>query len=161
MRGGKGGRREEGLESKVTANGTVTIDEDTSYITITDLPIGDSATDVPSVLREFRQPVTVKAIEMTLISAPTTERPASDQGSATPSQPPSAKQSSEVTFKVLTRKPGDDDFTEVSIGSSQRPEVSTRKEMSFTRSWTSLVNVASCLCSASVADQRTSSLFSS
>ena len=152
---------DEGLESEVTPNGAVTIDEETSFITISNAPIGQTPSEVPSVLREFRQPVTVKAIEMTLISAPTTERPASDQGSATPSQPPSAKQSSEVTFKVLTRKPGDDDFTEVSIGSSQRPEVSTRKEMSFTRSWTSLVNVASCLCSASVADQRTSTLFSS
>ena len=121
---------EEGLEAKVTPGGSLQIDEETSYITMANLPIGESSSDVPSVLREFRQPVTVTAVEITLISAPTRERPASAQeGTASTSTPlPSAEETLEVTFKLLTRKPGDEDFTEVTTGSTEQPKVSQSKQ---------------------------------
>lgn len=119
---------EDGLEAKVTPTGTLRIEEETSYITISKLPIGESTSDVPSMLREFLQPVTVKAVEMTLISAPTTEGPAAPALGSTTSKPTSSAQESvEVTFKLLTRKPGDENFTEVTIGSTEQPKVSQSK----------------------------------
>jgi len=143
---------EDGLTAKETHHGTITADEETSYITITDLPIDESSSDVPSMLSEFRQPVTVKAVEMTLISAPTAERPAPAQGSTTTGQPPSAPESVEVTIKLLTRKPGDEDFTEVTVGYTEQPKVSQSKTRSFTRSWRPSENLTSVLFDASTAD---------
>ena len=146
---------DEGLESEVTPNGAVTIDEETSFITISNAPIGQTPSEVPSVLREFRQPVTVTAVEMVLISAGSVERPSSGQGNATSRETPAAKDSVEVTVKLLTRRPGEEDFTEVPTDSTEQPKVRIREDHrnSFTFSWTSWAIATTVLFDAALLDR--------
>ena len=114
---------DEGLEAEVSPAGTLTIDENTSYLIFTKLPIAPGSSDIPSVVRVFRQPVAVKGFAITLRSPRLTSTPAETQEGTTSRQPIPREEPVAVTFKVLTKKPGDGDFTEVTDYSNQPPEV--------------------------------------
>ena len=118
---------EEGLEADVRPEGPLRIDEDTSYLTFTNLPIVAGSSDIPSVLRVFRQPVTVKGVEITLRSPRLTSTTAETQDSTTSRQPTLTKEPVAVTVKLLTKKPDDTDFTEVTDYSTQQPKVKTNE----------------------------------
>ena len=114
---------EEGLEAEVRPGGALRVDEDTSYLTFTKLPIAAGSSDIPSVLRVFRQPVTVKGLKTTLRSPRLTSTTAETQEGTTSRQPIPREEPVEVTVKLLTKKPGDRDFTEVTDSSTQQPKV--------------------------------------
>jgi len=114
---------EKGLEAKVTPGGTLTIDEDTSYLTITKMPIGQSSSDIPSVERRFREPVSLRAVVMTLRSPKSTSAPSQPE---TGTQQPAAQEKLvEVTLTLQTKKPGEDDFTPLIDDSTGEPKVRT------------------------------------
>ena len=118
---------EEGLEAEVRPAGALTIDGDTSYLTFTKLPIAAGSSDIPSVLRVFRQPVAVKGLGITLRSPRLTSTPAETQEGTTSRQPIPREEPVELTVKLLTKKPGDEDFTEVTDPSTQRPKVTLQR----------------------------------
>ena len=113
---------EEGLESDVTPAGGLTIDEATSYLTIAELPIDPSSSEVPSVERKFRKPVRITALLMTLRSPPSSPAPSQSVTSTTP-QSVAGEKSVQVTVTLLTKKPGDDSFTPLIDDSNNRPKV--------------------------------------
>ena len=115
---------DKGLEAGVTASGTLAIDEETSYLTITKLPIGGSSSDIPSVERVFNKPVNVRAVVLTLRSPKSISAPSQPETGT--QQPTTQEEVVEVTLTLLTKKPGDNDFTELIDDSTNRPKVNRR-----------------------------------
>ena len=113
---------QKGLESSITAKGTLTVDENTSYLTITQLPISQASSDIPSVLRVFREPVQVRAFVVTLRSAESTSVPSGTQESTT-SRQPTPQEPVTVTVTLRVKKPGDNTFTDVIDDSTGRQKV--------------------------------------
>lgn len=119
---------EKGLEASITAEGTLTVDENTSYLTITQLPTAEASSDVPTVLRAFREPVQVKALVVTLRSAKSTVAPTGTQESTT-SRQPAPQETITVTVTLRIKKPGDDTFTDVIDDSTGQQKVTRQTQI--------------------------------
>ena len=104
------------LESQVTADGALTIDDQTSYVSITELPISQSSGTFPSVERKFRRPVRITALRTTL-------RSTSQPGEGTTTTPAPEQQPAEATVTLLTKKPGDTNFTPLLDEATNQPKV--------------------------------------
>ena len=121
---------EEGPLTSVRAEGNLTFEDSSSKATFTQLPIDQSASDIPSVVQIYRQPVKIKAVVLALASIQPTSSPAE-----TPATPTPAAQEPHlvVTLTLETKKPGDDDFTQLSDGSASTAKVRPGKKNTKTR----------------------------
>ena len=114
---------ERGLESEVTPVGGLTVDEANSYLTITDLPVDPSSSDVPGVERKFRRPVRITALLMTLRPPQSASAPSQPVTSASTPEFVAGGRSVQVTVTLLTKKPGDTTFTPLTDDSTNQPKV--------------------------------------
>jgi len=112
---------DKGPEARVTVGGTLKIDEETSYLTITKLPIDGTSSDIPSVERVFSKPVNVRAVVLTLRSPKSTSDPSQPETGT--QQPTTQEEVVDVTLTLQTRKLGETDFTELIDDSTNLPKV--------------------------------------
>ncbi|XP_038045127.1 mucin-3A-like [Patiria miniata] len=115
---------EKGLEPEVKAAGDLTIDSQTSYLTITQLPIDPSSSDIPSVELLFRQPIKVTAVVLASRSPQATSAPTGQPAaSTTTSRTAAGERLTEVTLTLSTKKPDDDEFTTLVDDNTNQPKV--------------------------------------
>lgn len=114
---------EQGLESSVRPTGNLTINDETSYLTITVLPIGEGQSDIPSVERQFNRPVNVRGVVITLRSPESTSATGQPETGTTTPQPAAQQRPINVTLTFLTKKPGDEDFSPLTDSSTNLPKV--------------------------------------
>ena len=116
---------EEGLDPEVTPIGGLTVDEQTSFLRITDLPIDPSSSDIPGVELRFRQPIKVTAVVLSSRSPATSAPTGLPAATTTTSRTAAGERQVEVTLTLLTKKPGDDEFTPLIDDNTNQPRVMT------------------------------------
>ena len=114
---------ERGIQSEVTQVQGLTIDEETSSVTITDFPDDPSSSDVPSLERRFREPVRLTALVLTMGLPQSTASPSQPATSASTPESAARPASVELTLTLYTKKPGDTTFTPLIDDSTGEPKV--------------------------------------
>ena len=99
--------------SSDTLRGTLSINTESGYLTIPDLPIGKEVQNLPGLVRTFNEPVTLRAVVFILRLPKPTVAPEKSQSSTSPRQTKSKPIQVAVTFQLSTRKPGDATFADV------------------------------------------------
>ena len=91
----------------------LTVDSDTSYLTITTPPSG-RAGENPQVKQTFKRLISIRALVLTWLSAEATSEPTQTEASTTPKETATQEEPISVTLKVLVQQPGDQKFKELS-----------------------------------------------
>ena len=111
---------EEGVEATVTAVRGLSVQNDTSDLTITALQSSDGSA---SVLYRFSRLVNIRGLRLSLLSPMPTSTPAPVEASTTPEETTAQEQTVVVTLKVLTRQSTDQPFAVVMDPSQNTSEV--------------------------------------
>ena len=90
----------------------VTVDSDTSYLTIT-TPPSAGAGDNPQVRQTFKRLISIRALVLTWLSTEPTSEPTQTEASTTPKETATQEEPISVTLKVLVQQPGDQKFKEL------------------------------------------------
>ena len=92
----------------------LTVDSDTSYLTITTPPSAEGTADNPQVRQTFSRVISIRALVLTWLPAEPTSVPAQTEASTTPEETATQEKPISVTLKVLVKQPGDQTFKELS-----------------------------------------------
>lgn len=114
---------ERGVQSEVTEVRGLAVDEETSYVTITDFPDDPSSSDVPSLERRFREPVRLTALVLTMVLPQSTASPSQPATSASTPESAALPTSVQLSLTLYTKKPGDPTFTPLIDDSTGQPKV--------------------------------------
>ena len=137
----------EGLEANVTSEGTLSIDENNSNLKITNLPANDGSSDIPSVVRSFREPVRVNALVVTLRSVQSAIVSSGTEEGSTSGQPTPGEAAITVMVTLGIKKQGDTVFSNVVDESTGLTSVSrlnpTQEQYPFPR--TQIDSTINCL----------------
>jgi hypothetical protein len=114
---------ERGVQSEVTEVRGLAVDEETSYVTITDFPDDPSSSDVPSLERRFREPVRLTALVLTMVLPQSTASPSQPATSASTPESAALPTSVQLSLTLYTKKPGDPTFTPLIDDSTGQPKL--------------------------------------
>ena len=114
-----------GVQVTVSPFGSLEIDSETSVLTIGTLSGGEGTGSIPGVLRNFFPPVSLRGIRLTWLSAESTSTPElpGTEASTTPEHAGVQEETILVHLKVLIKRSGDEEFTEVSDQPNNAEEV--------------------------------------